>query len=252
MSGWPIPTATGIALALGMLAIIDDLAAILIIAVPYTSNISTASLIVAGSALLVLAILNWRGVTGLSAYMLVGLVLWVSVLKSGVHATIAGVLLGFFIPLRGKGDESPLRRLEHDLHHPVAFVILPLFAFANAGIPLAGIGADDLFDGLTIGIVLGLFVGKQLGIFGFSWAAIRLGLAKLPDGANWASLYGVSALCGIGFTMSLFIASLAFEGSGEDILAASRIGIMLGTLASAALGLVLLARGLPKKAAGEA
>ncbi len=265
MSGWAIPTATDIAFALGMLsifgdrvptslkiflltlAIIDDLGAIIIIAVLYTGDISTNSLLVATASLVALFILNRRGVTRISAYLLVGAVLWVSVLKSGVHATLAGVLLGFFIPLKSHapGKEPPLRRLEEDLHTPVAFAILPIFAFANAGIPLAGTSLPELTEGIPLGVALGLFVGKQLGVFLPSWAIIRAGVARLPEGASWGSLYGVSLLCGIGFTMSLFIASLAFEGSHEDILAASRIGIMAGTLLSALAGLAVLGRTLP-------
>jgi len=268
MAGWPIPTATDIAFALGMLAllgnrvptslklflltlaIIDDLGAIVIIATLYTGDISTTSLLVAAGALAVLALLNWRGVTRVSAYLLVGTVLWVSVLKSGVHATIAGVLLGFFIPLRSghEAHESPLRRLEEDLHYPVAFAILPLFAFANAGIPLVGMQLSDLTNSLPLGVALGLFLGKQIGIFSFSWVIIRLGLARLPQGASWASLYGVSVLCGIGFTMSLFIASLAFEGTGEHIVAASRIGIITGTVVSAIAGCLILNWTLPRTA----
>lgn len=267
MSGWAIPTATDIAFALGMLsifgdrvptslkiflltlAIIDDLGAIIIIAILYTSDISTTSLIVAAASLVALFALNRSGVTRISAYLLVGAILWVSVLKSGVHATLAGVLLGFFIPLKVKETDKapPLRRLEEDLHTPVAFAILPLFAFANAGIPLAGTQLSDLTDGLPLGVALGLFLGKQIGIFLPSWAIIKSGFARMPEGATWASLYGVCLLCGIGFTMSLFIASLAFEGSHDDILAASRIGIMCGTLVSAIAGLTVLSRTLPPR-----
>lgn len=271
MAGWAIPTATDIAFALGMLsifgsrvptslkvflltlAIIDDLGAIIIIAVLYTGDISTHSLLVAAGALAALALMNWRGVTRVSAYLMVGAVLWVSVLKSGVHATLAGVLLGFFIPLRVKNvdGEPPLRRIEEDLHHPVAYLILPLFAFANAGIPLGGTNFGDLTSGIPLGVALGLFLGKQVGIFAFSWAIIRSGVARMPAGATWGSLYGVSVLCGIGFTMSLFIASLAFEGSHEDIVAASRLGIIAGTLASAATGMLLLHLLLPSAGTRE-
>jgi len=267
MAGWAIPTATDIAFALGMLslfgdrvptslkvflltlAIIDDLGAIVIIALFYTSQLSLPSLLVAGAALAVLALMNRRGVTRVSPYLIVGAVLWVSMLKSGVHATLAGVLLAFFIPLRTPADSlpSPLRRLEDDLHHPVAFGILPLFAFANAGIPLEGMSLQALAEGLPLGVALGLFLGKQLGIFGFAWLAVRGGLARLPDGANWGSVYGVAVLCGIGFTMSLFVASLAFESSSQDIMAASRIGILAGTTASALLGLMVLKLALPRE-----
>ena len=265
MSGWAIPTATDIAFALGMLslfgdrvpvslkvflltlAIIDDLGAIVIIALFYTSQISLASLAVAGASLVALAAMNRRGVLRISPYLLVGAVLWTSMLKSGVHATLAGVLLAFFIPLRTPASErpAPLTRLEDDLHTPVAFGILPLFAFANAGIPFDGMNIAALTAGLPLGVALGLFLGKPIGIFGFSWLAVRSGLARLPDGVGWQAIFGVSILCGIGFTMSLFIASLAFESSSQDIMAASRIGIVAGTAASALLGLLVLKIALP-------
>ena len=265
MTGWAIPTATDIAFALGMLslfgdrvpvslkvflltlAIIDDLGAIVIIALFYTSQISLASLAVAAGSLVALAAMNRRGVLRISPYLLVGAVLWTSMLKSGVHATLAGVLLAFFIPLRTPASErpAPLTRLEDDLHTPVAFGILPLFAFANAGIPFDGMNLAAMTAGLPLGVALGLFLGKPLGIFGFSWLAVRSGLARLPDGVGWQAIFGVSILCGIGFTMSLFIASLAFESSSQDIMAASRIGIVAGTAASALLGLLVLKLALP-------
>ncbi|MCB1916416.1 MAG: Na+/H+ antiporter NhaA [Rhodocyclaceae bacterium] len=265
MSGWAIPTATDIAFALGMLslfgdrvpvslkvflltlAIIDDLGAIVIIALFYTSQISLTSLVIAAASLAVLGIMNHRGVHRISPYLLVGTVLWISMLKSGVHATLAGVLLAFFIPLRtpATARPAPLTRLEDDLHTPVAFGILPLFAFANAGIPFDGMNAAALTAGLPLGVALGLFLGKPLGIFGFSWVAVRAGLARLPEGVGWRAIFGVSILCGIGFTMSLFIASLAFESSSQDIMAASRIGIVAGTAASALLGLLVLKFALP-------
>ncbi|MCB1894843.1 MAG: Na+/H+ antiporter NhaA [Zoogloeaceae bacterium] len=265
MTGWAIPTATDIAFALGMLslfgdrvpvslkvflltlAIIDDLGAIVIIALFYTSQISLASLAVAAGSLVALAAMNRRGVLRISPYLLVGAVLWTSMLKSGVHATLAGVLLAFFIPLRTPASErpAPLTRLEDDLHTPVAFGILPLFAFANAGIPFDGMNLAAMTAGLPLGVALGLFLGKPLGIFGFSWLAVRSGLARLPDGVGWRAIFGVSILCGIGFTMSLFIASLAFESSSQDIMAASRIGIVAGTAASALLGLLVLKLALP-------
>ena len=262
MTGWAIPTATDIAFALGMLslfgdrvpvslkvflltlAIIDDLGAIVIIALFYTSQISLASLAVAAGSLVALAAMNRRGVLRISPYLLVGAVLWTSMLKSGVHATLAGVLLAFFIPLRTPASErpAPLTRLEDDLHTPVAFGILPLFAFANAGIPFDGMNLAAMTAGLPLGVALGLFLGKPLGIFGFSWLAVRSGLARLPDGVGWRAIFGVSILCGIGFTMSL---SLAFESSSQDIMAASRIGIVAGTAASALLGLLVLKLALP-------
>lgn len=237
MNGWAIPAATDIAFALGILmllgkrvptslkiflaslAIFDDLAAIVIIAVFYTSQLSTLALLVAGGCLAVLSIMAWRGVSSVSPYLWVGLIMWVAVLKSGVHATLAGVALAAFIPIRDKNEpgRSPLRELEDDLHHLVAFLVLPLFAFANSGVSLQGVGVAELLHPVSLGIAAGLFVGKQLGVFLFCWASIRLGVASMPKGANWASLYGVAVLCGVGYTMSLFIASLAFEGSGAAV-----------------------------------
>jgi len=208
LSGWAIPAATDIAFALGILAllgpripssiklflltlaIIDDLGAIVIIADFYSGDLSLISLAVAVAAILVLFILNRRGVMELPPYLLVGIVLWIAVLKSGVHATLAGVILAFFIPLRakdGKG-ESPLHKLEHDLHPTVAYLILPLFAFANTGISLQGLSLSALLNPVPLGIAAGLFFGKQIGVFGFSWLAIKLRLAKLPEQANWLGL----------------------------------------------------------------
>ena len=259
MRGWAIPTATDIAFALGVLsllgnrvpaslklflltlAIIDDLVAIVIIAVFYSVDISTMSLVVAGTAYLVLILQNWRGVMRLTSYIVIGIIMWAAVLKSGVHATIAGVMFAFTIPLRHpKGEKySPLRNLEHDLHPTVAFVILPVFAFANTGIPLHGMSLEALMVPEPLGIAMGLFLGKQLGVFGFAWAAIKVGIARLPDGASWMQLYGVSAMTGIGFTMSLFISSLAFE-EGWTNLNADRLGILVGSLLSGVLGYLIL------------
>lgn len=259
MRGWAIPTATDIAFALGVLsllgnrvpaslkiflltlAIIDDLVAIVIIAVFYSVDISQLSLIVAGTAYAVLILQNWRGVMRLTSYIVIGVIMWAAVLKSGVHATIAGVLFAFTIPLKHpKGEKySPLRNLEHDLHPTVAFVILPVFAFANTGIPLHGMNLEALMVPEPFGIAMGLFIGKQLGVFGFAWATIKAGIARLPEGANWMQLYGVSALTGIGFTMSLFISSLAFE-EGWTNLNADRLGILVGSLLSGLLGYLLL------------
>ncbi len=263
--GWAIPAATDIAFALGVLsllgnrvptslklflmtlAIADDLGAIVIIAIFYTSELSTVSLSVAGGALLAAFALNRRGVVKLTAYMLVGLVLWVAVLKSGVHATLAGVLLAFFIPLRTPrdGHESPLHRLEHDLHPSVAYAILPLFAFANTGISLAGITPDSLLAPIPLGIAAGLFLGKQVGVFGFAWLAIRAGFARLPADARWLDIYGIALLCGIGFTMSLFIYSLAFEQSGTGT-THDRLGILVGSLLSAGAGYAVLRHSLKR------
>ncbi len=256
LKGWAIPSATDIAFALAVLtllgkrvpnslklflvtlAIVDDFGAILIIAVFYTADLSLQSLAIAGLALAILAILNRQGVTRIAPYLLVGLVMWAAVLKSGVHATLAGVLLSFFIPLRavGKNGQSPLRELEHDLHPTVAFVILPLFAFANTGVPLAGLGWESLFQPVPLGIALGLFFGNQIGVMGVSWTVVKLGLAKLPSGVGWAEMYGVSMLCGIGFTMSLFISSLAFEQGAVDFAVNDRLGILAGSILSALSG----------------
>ena len=190
--------------------------------------------------------MNRRHVSEIAPYIFIGIVLWTSVLKSGVHATLAGVVLAMFIPMKHKEnpEHSPLRALEHDLHTAVAFFILPLFAFANAGIHILGVSAGYMLHGVSLGAGLGLFLGKQLGVFGFSWLAIKGGLARLPQGVNWGALYGVSLLTGVGFTMSLFIGSLAFEyvdSSGFD----ERIGIVAGSLLSAVLGYLVLRRVLP-------
>lgn len=258
--GWAIPAATDIAFALGVLsllgprvplsikifltslAIFDDIGAIAIIAVFYTSKISLYALLVAGLCLPVLALFNRLKVVSKSAYILIGVVMWVAMLKSGVHATLAGVILAMFIPMRSKTDPnvSPLKSLEHDLHGVVAFFILPFFAFANAGIDLGGVTADQLFHGVPLGIALGLFVGKQIGIFGFCWLVIKLKFTQLPLGMDWKSLYGTALLCGIGFTMSLFIGSLAFEESGMDMMFDERLGIIVGSLISGLAGYLVL------------
>ncbi|MHB2151139.1 Na+/H+ antiporter NhaA [Calditrichota bacterium LG25] len=263
VNGWAVPCATDIAFALGVLsllgkrvpislkifllalAIIDDLGAIVIIAVFYTSQLSMASLAVAGVALAALIILNLLGVTKKTPYFLIGVILWVAVLKSGVHATLAGVALAFTIPLYGKrknenGEfESPLKELEHSIHPWVAFFILPVFAFVNAGVNLSGMSISQMFGPVPLGIMLGLFLGKQLGVFGFSWVAIKLKIAKLPEQSNWMQLYGVSILTGIGFTMSLFILTLAFE---DDSLFqyTDKLAILLGSLMSGVIGYLVL------------
>lgn len=268
MSGWAIPAATDIAFALGILtllgtrvpvslkvflvslAIFDDLGAIVIIAIFYSSDLSTAALAVAAACLMALAIMNYRNVMSVSSYVLIGAVMWTAVLKSGVHATLAGVALAAFIPMRDPGDagHSPLRELEHDLHQVVAFGVLPLFAFVNAGIDLGGVGIDSLLHPVPLGIAAGLFIGKQVGIFLLCFAAIKLGLARLPDGANWGGLYGVSVLCGVGFTMSLFVGSLAFENTVLDqkMVFDERLGIILGSLLSGVMGYLVLHLTLPK------
>jgi len=255
--GWPIPVATDIAFALGVLAlvrrhvapglrifllglaIIDDLGAVILIALLFTSDISGQALTWAAACVAVLVALNRAGVRRLWPFMLVGFLLWLSVLKSGVHATLAGVVIGLCVPLGRKGDAAaPLRRLEHTLHPWVAFAIMPVFALANAGASLEGFGLGTLGEPVTLGILLGLFVGKQVGVFVFCRAAVALGLAQLPAGATWRSLYGVAIITGIGFTMSLFIGSLAFPDGGQDT--AMRIGVLVGSLLSAVLGCLWL------------
>lgn len=268
MKGWAIPAATDIAFALGVLmllgsrvpvsikifltslAIFDDIGAIIIIAIFYTSKISLLALLVTAVCIIVLAIMNKRGVTNLASYILVGLIMWVATLKSGVHATLAGVILAMFIPLRDKQDpdHSPLKELEHDLHSVVAFFVLPLFAFANAGIDFREMTIDQFFHGVPVGIALGLFIGKQIGIFAFCWLFIKLGVAKLPAGMSWLSLYGTAILCGIGFTMSLFIGSLAFGGTEANQLFDERIGIVIGSVISGVIGYLILRFSLPKEA----
>lgn len=260
MRGWAVPTATDIAFALGVLsllgkrvpislkmflltlAIVDDLGAIVIIAIFYTTELSTLSLSVAAGALVVLFILNRRGVLSLTPYLLVGLVMWIAVLKSGVHATLAGVLLAFFIPLRTPegSDDTLAERLEHDLHDSVVYVILPLFAFMNTGVSLAGLSISSILEPIPLGIAAGLFIGKQLGIFGACWLAIKLKLAQLPTGVGFGELYGVAILGGIGFTMSLFISSLAFQPEGETLVTNDRLGILVGSILSAIVGYFLL------------
>jgi NhaA family Na+:H+ antiporter len=268
MTGWAIPMATDIAFALGILsllgsrvpvalkvflltlAIIDDLGAIIIIALFYSSDISTLSLAVAAATVIILLLMNRFRVNQVAPYILVGIVLWISVLKSGVHATLAGVLLAFFIPLnRNEAREaSPLRHLEHTLHPYVAFLIMPVFAFANAGVPIAGLSLDALTHPVPLGIMTGLFFGKQIGVFGFAWLSVILRVGRLPEGVNWLQLYGVSALCGIGFTMSLFISSLAAEQAGTELIARYRLGILEGSLLSAVVGYLILSWALRKKA----
>lgn len=261
MNGWAIPTATDIAFALGILsllgkrvpislkvflmalAIIDDLGAILIIAFFYTSELSTTSITIAAIALFVLFIMNRMHVAIKSAYIVVGIILWVSVLKSGVHATLAGVALAFMIPLSSKdkkgNDFSMAKEIESDLHSWVAFMILPLFAFVNAGVDLKGISIEEMAGPVPLGIMLGLFIGKQVGVFGFSWLAIKMGLASLPQGSNWTLMYGVSVLTGIGFTMSLFVDTLAYNDT-QIYHYADKLAILLGSFLSATVGYLIL------------
>ncbi|RXJ98558.1 Na+/H+ antiporter NhaA [Arcobacter sp. CECT 8986] len=261
MKGWAIPTATDIAFALGILsllgsripvslkiflmalAIIDDLGAIVIIALFYTNDLSVTSIIFAGASLIGLILLNRFKVIKPAAYIILGVILWVSVLKSGVHATLAGVALAFTIPLYSKRKDgskfSMLKDMEHSLHYWVVFLILPLFAFVNAGVDLRSISLNQLATNVPLGIMLGLFLGKQLGVFGFSFIAIKLKLASLPEGTNFRQLYGVAILTGIGFTMSLFVDSLAFV---DDTLFAytDKLAILLGSFLSGIIGYLVL------------
>ncbi|MEW5057244.1 MAG: Na+/H+ antiporter NhaA [Cycloclasticus sp.] len=263
-NGWAIPTATDIAFALGVLsllgrrvppslkaflmalAIFDDLGAIIIIALFYTSELSTLSIIVAISSLIILILLNVFDVSKKAAYFIVGTILWLSVLQSGVHATLSGVALAFTIPLNAKDEHkqtfSPLKEIEHSLHFWVVFFILPIFAFANAGVNLTDISFSQMSGSVPLGIMLGLFIGKQLGVLGFSFLAIKLRFATLPEGSNWLQLYGVSALTGIGFTMSLFIVSLAFEDDSV-FQYTDKLAILIGSFASGVLGYVVLKMG---------
>jgi len=260
-NGWAIPTATDIAFPLAILsllgkrvpislkiflmalAIIDDLGAVIIIALFYTNDLSMLSIAIACTALAVLMTFNLLGVSKKAAYFIVGTILWVSVLKSGVHATLAGVALAFTIPLHAQDEcgqpVSPLKEIEHGLHFWVAFLILPLFAFVNAGVDITGISLDQMSGSVPLGIMLGLFLGKQLGVFSFSWLAIRLKLAHLPAGSNWLQLYGVSVLTGIGFTMSLFISSLAFEDSSL-FQYTDKLAILLASFISGTVGYLIL------------
>ena len=261
MRGWAIPTATDIAFALGILAmlgkrvplslkiflmalaIIDDLGAIVIIALFYTVELSTLSIITAATALIALIIMNRLGVAKKAAYIVVGVVLWVSVLKSGVHATLAGVALAFTIPLNCKDEKgesfSMSKDMEHDLHFWVAFFILPLFAFVNAGVDLRNVSLDQMTTGVPLGIMAGLLLGKQIGVFGFSWLAIKLGLAKIPEKSTWTQLYGISVLTGIGFTMSLFVDSLAFT-DGNLYQQADKLAVLVASFAAGILGYLIL------------
>jgi len=268
MQGWAVPTATDIAFALGVLsllgsrvpvsikvfltslAIFDDIGAIIIIAIFYTAKVSMLSLLIVACCIPLLALINRRNPDSTSLYIIIGIVMWVAMLKSGVHATLTGIVLAMFIPMKSKTNVhySPLKAMERDLHSVVAFFVLPAFAFANAGIDLHGMSAEKMLHGVPLGIALGLFIGKQVGVFGFCWLAIRMKLADLPNGISWGSLYGVAALCGIGFTMSLFVGSLAFEETGVNLMFDYRLGIILGTLASGILGYLVLRMSLPPRA----
>ncbi|MBI6576542.1 Na+/H+ antiporter NhaA [Pseudomonas viridiflava] len=268
LNGWAIPMATDIAFALGVLAllgkrvpvslklflmtlaIIDDLGAIIVIALVYSGELSQLSLILAAVSIIALIAMNRSGVSRLAPYLLVGLVLWVCVLKSGVHATLAGVVLAFCIPLRTSSKSSPLLTLEHGLHPWVAYGILPLFAFANAGVSLAGVTMESFTHPVPLGIAAGLLLGKTLGVFGLTWLAVKTRMASLPKDANWGHVLGVSILCGIGFTMSLFVGSLAFEPGVSAYAGEDRMGILTGSILSAIIGygvMVLACRATPKR-----
>lgn len=258
INGWAIPAATDIAFALGVvtllgkrvpeslkiclvaIAILDDLAAIIIIALFYTDNLSIISLGVGSIAVVGLYILNRKGVTKLSPYIIIGVLLWACVLKSGVHATLAGVVLAFFIPLRAKNKlgGSPAKSLEHGLHPWVAYAILPIFAFANAGVSLQGLSIEMIMQPITLGIALGLFFGKQIGVMGMTLLAVATRICKLPKGVTWTQYYGMSLITGIGFTMSLFIGTLAFDNTDNQT--AVRLGVIAGSLFSGVSGYLLL------------
>ena len=266
VAGWAIPMATDIAFALGVLAllgkrvpvslklflmtlaIIDDLGAIVVIALFYSGTLSTVALMLAAVCLVALIAMNRLGVVKLAPYLIIGAILWVCVLKSGIHATLAGVTLAFCIPLRTRNAEaSPSQTLEHALHPWVAYAILPLFAFANAGVPLAGVTLESFTHHVPLGIASGLLLGKTLGVFGLTWLAIKTGLAALPEGASWKQLLGVSILCGIGFTMSLFVGSLAYVAGQSPFAGEDRMGILAGSIVAAIVGYVVVAMASPKR-----
>ncbi|MCL4133982.1 UNVERIFIED_CONTAM: hypothetical protein GTU68_054661 [Idotea baltica] len=270
-TGWAIPIATDIAFALAILsafgsriptslktflltlAVFDDLGAILIIAFVYTGSISWSAKGAAGLIFLVLIAMNRLGVKRVAPYCFVGAAMWLCVLKSGVHATLAGVLLGLVIPYRGKlaSDPSPLKSFEHSLHPWVSFLVLPIFAFANAGVNLNGVTSSDLFEPVTLGIITGLVFGKCLGVLSFTYVVIRLGFAKLPQGANWASFIGVAVISGVGFTMSLFIGTLAFESSWLVMGPKVRFGVLTGSAISCLVGVLILTLSTPKPLASD-
>ena len=269
MRGWAIASATDIAFALGVLgllgtrvpislkvfvtslAIFDDIGAILIIALFYTHEISLTALIIVVLCVVVLALLNKRQSAAMGSYIVVGMIMWLATLKSGVHATLAGVVLAMFIPMYSRDDpeQSPLKKLEYDLHPVVAFFILPFFAFVNAGLDLSNFSMEQILHPVSLGIMLGLFIGNQLGISVFCYIAVKLKVTQLSGGINWKTLYGAATLCGIGFTMSLFIGSLAFEETGVRLVFDERLGIILGSLLSGVVGFLILYFSLPRKPA---
>jgi NhaA family Na+:H+ antiporter len=263
LRGWAIPAATDIAFAIGIVvllgtrvpaslkifltavAIIDDLGAILVIAFFYTSQLSLVMLGGAAACLVVLALLNRAGVARVDVYIVVGLLLWLCVLKSGVHATLAGVATALFIPLRDRAGGSPAQALEHGLHPWVAFGVLPMFAFANAGVSLRGVRLAEVLDPIPVGIALGLLAGKAIGVFGSSWLLVKCGLAARPAGASWTQFFGVCVLCGIGFTMSLFIGGLAFEGLDPSFETRVKLGVLGGSVLAGVAGALILSRRAP-------
>ena len=249
--GWAIPTATDIAFSLGILvllgdripaslklflvslAIFDDLGAIIIIALFYTDNLSIDALFISAICIAFLWVMNRLEVVSKAAYLMVGVVMWGALLQSGVHATLAGVILALFIPMQGmdwdRQQAQPLHELEHDLIFPVGFLVLPLFAFANAGLSFSQLSLSDVFQNIPLGIILGLFVGKQAGVMLTVWLGIKFNLGVMPKNVGWSHIYGIAVLCGVGFTMSLFIGGLAFEHLGNDRIAQDRLGILLGS-----------------------
>ena len=267
LRGWAIPAATDIAFAVGIVAllgkrvplslkvfltavaIIDDLGAIVVIALFYTDQLSMPMLVGAGLGMALLGLLNRSGVQRADVYLVVGAAVWLCVLKSGVHATLAGVVTALAVPLRAPGcagpSPCPARALEHALHPWVAFGVLPVFAFANAGVVLAGVRLATLAQGIPLGIVLGLLVGKPVGVLGSLWLMVRLGGAARPAGASWLQCAGVAVLCGIGFTMSLFIGGLAFEGLAGDFDTRVKLGVLAGSVLAGLLGSLILARARP-------
>lgn len=274
IQGWAIPTATDIAFALGILillgdrvpsalkiflvslAIFDDLGAIIVIALFYTDQLSLSALAVSGGCLLVLGLMNKLNVVSKAAYLVVGVVMWVALLKSGVHATLAGVALALFIPMSGEDwdgeKEYPVKELEHDLHGMVGFLILPVFAFCNAGLSFTGLSLSNIFESIPLGIILGLFIGKQVGVMLMVWLGIKLKLGEMPKAVTWSHMYGVSVLCGVGFTMSLFIGGLAFAHTGDDTFAQDRLGILVGSLISGVWAVIWLKYFAPDASEAEA
>ena len=264
MGGWAIPSATDIAFALGIfiifgkylptslklfllsVAIIDDIGAVIIIALFYSEDLSPTSLLIALIGLAVLFLFNRLRLENKTPFILVAIVVWAAVLKSGVHATLAGFVIAWFIPIARDKTKSMSHQIEHDLHAWIAFFVLPIFAFANAGVSLTDASVDELFTSISIGIIGGLFLGKQLGIFIACWLAIKLRLCKLPEGATWTQLYGVCLLCGVGFTMSLFIGSLAFESQGLGYLTQVKVGVLIGSIVSAIAGAIVISKSSKK------